>query len=89
MERNIEDSNMSPFPQIENTKKPDIAETALLQGRVAIIVSGSPDILLAPTTFFDLIDTPDDAYLRWPVAATFFRIARYISLRSPFILKHF
>jgi len=80
VERNIEDSNMSPFPQIENTKKPDVAESALLQGRVAIVVSGSPDILMAPTTFFDLMDTPDDAYLRWPVAATFFRIARYISL---------
>jgi hypothetical protein len=80
VERNIEDSNMSPFPQIENTKKPDVAESALLQGRVAIIVSGSPDILLVPTTFFDLMDTPDDAYLRWPVAATFFRLARFISL---------
>lgn len=80
VERNIEDSNMSPFPQIETTKKPDVAETALLQGRVAIIVSSSPDVLLAPTTFFDLLDTPDDAYLRWPVAATFFKVARYISL---------
>ena len=78
VERNIEDSNLSPFPQIENTKKPDVTESALLQGRVAIMVDGSPDALLAPTTFFDLMDTPDDAYLRWPIAGTFFRTARYI-----------
>jgi len=80
VERNIEDSNISPFPQLENTKKPDVAESALFQGRVAIMVSGSPDILLAPTTFFDLMDTTDDAYLRWPIAATVFRIARFVSL---------
>jgi len=52
IERNIENSSWSPFPQVEITEKPDIAESALLQGRVAIVVSGSPDILMAPTTFF-------------------------------------
>ncbi|HWI55170.1 MAG TPA: spore germination protein, partial [Desulfobacteria bacterium] len=78
VERNIEDSNLSPFPQIEATQKPDVVESALMQGRVAVIVDGSPDVLLAPTTFFDLMDTPDDAYTRWFFAASFFRIARYI-----------
>ncbi len=78
IERNIEDSNLSPFPQIEVTQKPDVVESALMQGRVAVIVDGSPDVLLAPTTFFDLMDTPDDAYSRWFFAASFFRIARYI-----------
>lgn len=78
IERNIEDSHLSPFPQIEATQKPDVTESGLLQGRVAIIVDSSPDVLLAPTTFFDLMDTRDDAYMRWSIAATFFRIARYI-----------
>lgn len=78
VERNIEDSNLSPFPQIEVTQKPDVAESALMQGRVAVVVDGSPDVLLAPTTFFDLMDTPDDAYTRWFFAASFFRIARCI-----------
>lgn len=78
IERNIEDSNISPFPQIEATQKPDVTESALLQGRVAIFVDSTPDILLAPTTFFDLMDTRDDAYMRWSVASTFFRIARYL-----------
>lgn len=78
IERNIENSNISPFPQIENTPRPDVVESALLQGRVAIISDGSADVLLAPTTFFDLMDTPEDAYSRWFIAATFFRGARYI-----------
>lgn len=78
IERNIEDSNLSPFPQIEATQKPDVVESALMQGRVAVVVHGSPDVLLAPTTFFDLMDTPDDVYMRWFFGASFFRIARYI-----------
>lgn len=78
VERNLENSNASPFPQIETTQRPDIAESALVQGRTAIIVEGSPDVLLAPATFFDLMDTPDDAYRRWYIASNFFRLARYI-----------
>ncbi len=78
IERNIEDSSLSPFPQVETTQHPDVTESALFQGRVAILVEGSPDVLLAPATFFDLMDTPDDAYGHWFVASSFFRIARYI-----------
>lgn len=78
IERNIEDANFSPFPQVETTQRVDIIESALFQGRVAILTDGSPDILLAPATFFDLMDTPEDAYSRWYIAASFFRLARYI-----------
>ncbi|MDW7652064.1 MAG: spore germination protein [Bacillota bacterium] len=78
LERNIENSNLSPFPQVEITLRPDLTEAALIQGRVAALLDGSPEVLLAPTTFFDLMDTPEDAYSRWFLAANFFRIARYI-----------
>ncbi|MDW7675100.1 MAG: spore germination protein [Bacillota bacterium] len=78
LERNIENSNISPFPQVELTTRPDLAEAALFQGRIMIFLDGSPDVLLAPTTFFDLMDTPEDAYSRWFIASNFFRIARYI-----------
>jgi len=78
IERNIQNSTLSPFPQLEKTKKADVVVSALAQSRIAIIVDGSPDILLAPTTFFDILDTPDDAYRRWFIASSFFRIARLI-----------
>lgn len=78
LERNIENSHISPFPQVETTVRPDVAESALLQGRIVILVDESPEALLAPTTFFDLMDTPEDAYGRWYIASSFFRIARYI-----------
>ncbi|MCW3491024.1 spore germination protein [Dethiobacter alkaliphilus] len=78
IERNIENSNLSPFPQVETTPRPDVVESGLLQGRVAILTDGSSEALLAPTTFFDLMDTPEDVHTRWFVAASFFRAARYI-----------
>ena len=78
IERNIENSTYSPFPQLEISRRPDVAESALTQGRVAIIIDGASDVLLAPVTFFELMDTPDDAYFRWFFAGNFFRLARYI-----------
>lgn len=76
VERNIQDSHWSPFPQLEKALRPDVVEAALVQGRTAVFVDGSPEVLLAPATLFDLLDTPDDAYRRWFVASSFFRLAR-------------
>ena len=80
VQRNIEDSSISPFPQVELTNRPDGAQSALWQGRVGILLDGSPDVLLAPCTLFELLDTTDDAYSRWFFATSFFKIARYIML---------
>ncbi len=80
IQRNIEDSTLSPFPQVEASERPDVAVSALFQGRVAVILDGSPNALLAPCTFWDLMDTTEDAYSRWFIAASFFKVARYIML---------
>jgi len=80
IQRNIEDSTFSPFPQVEASERPDVAVSALFQGRIVIILDGSPNVLLAPCTFFDLLDTPEDAYSRWFIAASFFKVARFIML---------
>lgn len=89
IERQIQDSSWSPFPQIEVTLKPDVVESALIQGRVAILVDNSPDVLLAPTTIFDLLDTPDDAYRRWFVASSYFRVIRFLLFLSTVFLTPF
>ncbi|HYH04873.1 MAG TPA: spore germination protein [Bacillota bacterium] len=89
LQRNIEDSGQSPFPQVEITNRPDSAQNALWQGRVALILDGSPDILLAPCTLFELVDTSDDAYSRWFFAASFFKVARYIMLLAALCLPGF
>lgn len=89
IERGIEDSQISPFPQVEVTNRPDVVESALLQGRVAIMLEGCPDLLLAPTTLFDLLDTPEDAFRRWFLASSFFRLARFIMLLFALCLPGF
>ncbi len=89
IQRNIEDCGWSPFPQVEVTNRLDNVQSALWQGRVAILLDGSPDVLVAPCTFFELMDTPDDAYSRWPFATSFFKIARYIMLLFALCLPGF
>lgn len=65
IEEFIEDNWMSPFPQVLDTERPDIVSANLLEGRMAILVDGTPFALIAPVSFFSLIQAPDDHYQRW------------------------
>lgn len=82
----IEDNRYSPFPQLLTTERPDVACAYLMEGRVVVIVDGTPTVLVAPTTFFSLLQTPEDYYERF-VAGTAIRWLRYlffaISLLGP------
>lgn len=68
----------SPFPIIQSTERPDKAASSVLEGRVAIIVDNSPEVLLLPATFNTFFQASDDYYTQWSVA-TFARILRYIA----------
>ncbi|PGZ92552.1 spore germination protein [Bacillus sp. AFS029533] len=78
IEQLIEDDYLSPFPQIQSTERPDRVMSALMEGRVAIILDGSPFALIAPVTFQMLLQSPEDYYERW-FAATLVRLLRYLS----------
>ncbi|MGB8453791.1 MAG: spore germination protein [Anaerocolumna sp.] len=71
-ERNV----YSPFPEFQTTERPDKAASAILEGRVVILVDNSPFALLLPTTLNSFFQASDDSYSRWEVA-TFTRILRY------------
>ncbi len=71
-ERNV----YSPFPEYQTTERPDKAASAILEGRVAVLVDNSPFALLLPTTLNSFFQASDDSYTRWEVA-TFTRILRY------------
>ncbi len=66
LENLIEDNYLSPFPQIENTERPDSVAASLYEGRVAIIVDNSPFALLLPATVGTLLQSSEDYYKRWP-----------------------
>lgn len=79
LEEFIEDNPYSPFPQLQYTERPDVVVASLLEGRVAIIVDGTPIVLIAPVTLFMLLQSAEDYYQRF-VAATWIRWIRYIFL---------
>lgn len=78
IEQWIEDSNLSPFPQILDTERPDRVAYNLLKGKVGIIVEGSPFALLMPITIGDSLKTIEDYNQRWFIS-TSLRILRIIS----------
>lgn len=86
IEEFIEDSPWSPFPQMARTERPDIVASSLLEGRVAILVDGTPFALIAPVVFFQLLLSAEDYYERW-VIGSFIRLLRmtmfFISLFLP------
>ena len=53
LEQLLEDNTKYSLPQIISTERPDKTATYLLEGRVAIIVNGSPYALIVPAVFID------------------------------------
>ncbi len=72
-ERNV----YSPFPEFQATERPDKAASALVEGRVVLIVDNSPMVLLLPTTMNSFFQASDDTYSRWEVASMM-RILRFL-----------
>ncbi|WP_099519588.1 spore germination protein [Paenibacillus sp. BIHB 4019] len=71
----IEDNPFSLFPQLITTERPDTAASQLLQGRCAVVVDRSPNVLIAPVTFMSFFQNIDDYSSRWTIA-TFLRLLR-------------
>jgi hypothetical protein len=72
----IEDNPYSPFPQLLNTERPDIAASALLEGRIVILIDETPFALIAPITLYSLFQSAEDYYQRF-IIGTLIRWLRY------------
>ena len=79
VEQYIEDAPFSVFPQLQYTERPDKVAASLLEGRVALVIDGSPNVLLLPLMFVQLLQSPEDYYNR-VVSGTFMRWIRYMGL---------
>jgi len=79
LEQFIEDNHFSPFPQIQNTERPDKAAAAMLEGRVVIIVDGSPFALIVPAIFSQFYQATEDYDTRF-LMASMTRCIRLVSL---------
>lgn len=81
----IEDSPFSPFPQMQVTERPDVVSAAMLEGRIAILVDGTPFVLIAPATLFTMLQSPEDYYQRFYIG-TLIRWLRYVFFIMTLIL---
>lgn len=79
LEQFIEDNHYSPFPQIQNTERPDKAVSAMLEGRVVILVDGTPFALIVPAVFSQFYQTTEDYDTRF-LMASLIRIIRLVAL---------
>lgn len=75
LEQFIEDRYILPLPQTLSTERPDRAAAHLAEGRLVIIVEGSPYALVAPVNFFTFFHSGEDFSLK-PAAANFLRVLR-------------
>lgn len=74
----LEEKWYSPFPQVQTTERPDKAASAIMEGRVVLVVDNSPEVIVLPTTFNTFFQAADDYYNRFAVG-TFARILRYLA----------
>jgi len=79
IEQVITDFPNSPFPQYQATERPEKVTSALLEGKLAVILEGTPVVIIAPVSFFSFFQALDDYSSQW-INASFLRLLRISSL---------
>lgn len=64
LEQLIQDNDLYNLPQMISTERPDRTTNLLYEGRVAIIVNGSPYVLVVPGILSDFLVSPEDLNLK-------------------------
>jgi spore germination protein KA len=85
LEQFIEDDPFLPTPQVIATERPDRVSSMLTEGRVAIIMNGSPFALVVPITNQDLFHAAEDEYIRFPYS-NLLRIVRILAVITSLLL---
>ena len=84
----ISNRKTSMFKQVGSTEKPDIFSAKLLEGRVGIIVDGSPIALTVPFIFLEDFQSSEDYYIN-TYRANFARILRLSAVIISILLPAF
>lgn len=86
--KNISDRKTSMFKQVGSTEKPDIFSAKLLEGRVGIIVDGSPIALTVPFILLEDFQSSEDYYIN-TYRANFARFLRICAVIISVLLPAF
>ena len=68
LEQLLEDNTKYSLPQIISTERPDKTSTYLLEGRVVVLVNGSPYALIVPAVFVDFLESSEDKNIKFQFA---------------------
>ncbi|WP_430482915.1 spore germination protein [Rossellomorea marisflavi] len=73
----LEGKPPSVFPLIRESDRIDAIESSLFEGRVAIIVDGIPEAIIAPSLFIESLQAPDEYHIKY--GRLTIRFIRFIS----------
>lgn len=79
LENLIKDNINNLYPEIIATERPDRTCNYLLNGRIALIVNGSPYALIVPAILIDFFSSSEDMNLNY-IFSNFLKIIRMIAL---------
>ena len=85
LEQLIEDNSQFGIPQILSTERPDKCTKHLMQGRVVVLVNGSPYGLIMPATIIDYMASPEDTNIK-PLFSNFLKALRFSALLVTLLL---
>ena len=84
----IKDNPNLHMPQLISTERPDKACNSLLNGKVVILLNGSPYALIAPGVLIDFLESPEDTNINYHLS-NFLRFLRGLAFIFAIFLPGF
>ncbi|MBU3114138.1 spore germination protein [Clostridium lacusfryxellense] len=78
LEQYIEDYTYTVFPQSLSTERPDRAIANMLEGRIILLLEGTPMVLIYPALFMQFFQAVED-YTQRTLIASFVRLLRILA----------
>ncbi len=79
IEQLIQDSKFTIFPTVYNSERPDVIAGELLEGKIAILVDGTPFVLIVPALFTSFLQSAED-YYQSAFVSSFIRLIRFLGI---------
>jgi spore germination protein KA len=74
-----EQKQQTVFPMLFSSDRPDVVAAGIMEGKIALLVDGTPFVLMAPSLFVDFIQSAEDYYQSY-MYSNVIRMLRYIAL---------
>lgn len=78
LRKSLDTKRLSFFTMVGQTERPDTFAAKLCEGKVGILIDGTPFALFVPRLFIENFQTLDD-YINRPYYATFMRCVRFLA----------